>query len=43
MAATSQDIANLIMRVALRDRAAFRTLYERTNAKLFGVTLRILK
>jgi RNA polymerase sigma-70 factor (ECF subfamily) len=43
MAATSQDIANLIMRVALRDRAAFRTLYERTSAKLFGVTLRILR
>ncbi|WP_137150035.1 sigma-70 family RNA polymerase sigma factor [Devosia sp. FKR38] len=39
----SQDIADLISRCALRDRAAFRTLYERTSAKLFGVTLRILK
>ncbi|MDB5562617.1 MAG: sigma-70 family polymerase sigma factor [Hyphomicrobiales bacterium] len=27
----------------MRDRTAFRTLYERTSAKLFGVTLRILK
>jgi RNA polymerase sigma-70 factor, ECF subfamily len=39
----SQDIADLISRCALRDRAAFRSLYERTSAKLFGVTLRILK
>lgn len=39
----SQDIADLIARCALRDRAAFRALYERTSAKLFGVTLRILK
>ena len=40
---SSQDIAELISRCALRDRAAFRLLYERTSAKLFGVTLRILK
>lgn len=33
----------MIGRCALRDRAAFRSLYERTNAKLFGVVLRILK
>src|SRR3954467_3295730 len=39
----SQDIADLIARCAMRDRAAFRTLYERTSAKLFGVVLRILK
>lgn len=39
----SQEIADLIARCALRDRAAFRTLYERTSAKLFGVTLRILR
>lgn len=39
----AQDIAELIARCALRDRSAFRTLYERTSAKLFGVTLRILK
>jgi RNA polymerase sigma-70 factor (ECF subfamily) len=40
---SSNDIAELIGRCALRDRAAFRALYERTCAKLFGVTLRILK
>ena len=39
----SQEIAELIARCAIRDRSAFRTLYERTSAKLFGVTLRILK
>jgi RNA polymerase sigma-70 factor (ECF subfamily) len=37
------DIAVLLSRVAMRDRAAFKTLYSRTSAKLFGVTLRILK
>lgn len=37
------DIADLITRCSLRDRAAFRTLYQRTSAKLFGVVLRILK
>ena len=40
---TASDIAGLISRTALRDRAAFRDLYTRTSAKLFGVTLRILK
>jgi RNA polymerase sigma-70 factor, ECF subfamily len=39
----SRDIADLIARCALRDRDAFRTLYDRTSAKLFGVVLRILK
>lgn len=39
----SRDIAELILRCALRDRKAFRTLYERTSAKLFGVALRILR
>lgn len=43
MAAESSDIADLIARTALRDRQAFRSLYQRTSAKLFGVTLRILK
>ena len=37
------DIADLIMRCSLRDRRAFRTLYERTSAKLYGVVLRILR
>ena len=41
--ADASDIADLIARCALRDRAAFRLLYERTSAKLFGVALRILK
>lgn len=43
MAHTSSDITRLIERVALRDRAAFAILYERTSSKLFGVTLRILR
>jgi len=43
MQTPSPDIADLLARCALRDRSAFRTLYERTSAKLFGVVLRILK
>ena len=44
MASTpSAEIADLIARCALRDRQAFRELYQRTSAKLFGVSLRILK
>src|SRR3569623_2856674 len=43
MGSDTADIANLIARCALRDRAAFRDLYGRTNAKLYGVTLRILR
>lgn len=43
MQTQSQDIADLIARCALRDRAAFRSLYDRTSAKLFGVVLRILR
>src|SRR3954453_12251885 len=39
----SSDIADLIARCALRDRTAFRDLYQRTSAKLFGVSLRILR
>lgn len=42
MTQSASDIARLIERVALRDRDAFATLYARTSAKLFGVTLRIL-
>ena len=38
----SKEIEKLIMRVALRDRAAFRQLYDKTSAKLFGICLRIL-
>jgi RNA polymerase sigma-70 factor (ECF subfamily) len=43
MSQSTADIADLIARTALRDRAAFRDLYQRTSAKLFGVTLRILR
>jgi RNA polymerase sigma-70 factor (ECF subfamily) len=43
MQGTADDIVALLGRCALRDRAAFRRLYERTSAKLFGVTLRILR
>lgn len=44
---TSEDarheIADLILRVALRDRLAFDRLYAATSAKLFGTCLRVLK
>jgi len=43
MAGSAADIEKLITRTALRDRAAFSLLYHSTSAKLFGVTLRILK
>ena len=43
MGSDTADIADLIARCALRDRGAFRDLYGRTSAKLYGVTLRILK
>ncbi|MDO6587942.1 sigma-70 family RNA polymerase sigma factor [Salipiger sp. 1_MG-2023] len=36
------EIEDLISRIAMGDRAAFRTLYGRTSAKLFGVCLRVL-
>lgn len=37
-----QEIAQLIVRTALRDRQAFDQLYRATSAKLFGTCLRIL-
>jgi RNA polymerase sigma-70 factor (ECF subfamily) len=43
MTTNSSDLADLIARTALRDRAAFRDLHRRTSAKLFGVCLRILR
>ena len=43
MSQSTADIADLIARTALRDRNAFRLLYQRTSAKLFGVALRILR
>jgi RNA polymerase sigma-70 factor (ECF subfamily) len=39
----ADGIEELIGRVSLGDRTAFRHLYDRTNAKLFGVCLRILR
>lgn len=39
----SDEIAELIARVAIGDQKAFRQLYDRTSSKLFGVCLRILK
>jgi len=43
MSVGGDEIAGLLSRCALRDRQAFAALYGRTSAKLFGVTLRILK
>jgi RNA polymerase sigma-70 factor, ECF subfamily len=40
---TPKEIENLIGRIALGDRAAFRALYAATSAKLFGICLRVLK
>lgn len=37
------QISDLILRVALRDRMAFDQLYAATSAKLFGTCLRVLK
>lgn len=38
----AEDISKLIVRVSMRDRAAFDLLYRQTSAKLYGVCLRIL-
>lgn len=38
----TQDITRLIVRVSMKDRAAFDLLYKQTSAKLFGVCLRVL-
>ncbi|MBO9192865.1 sigma-70 family RNA polymerase sigma factor [Rhizobium sp. 16-449-1b] len=40
---TSEEIAELIGRVAMRDRKAFVALYRETSPKLFAICLRILK
>lgn len=39
---TDDPIANLLIRIARQDRAAFRDLYSATASKLMGVLLRIL-
>jgi RNA polymerase sigma-70 factor (ECF subfamily) len=38
----SDDLSNLLRRIATRDAAAFAALYKQTNAKLYGVVARIL-
>ena len=37
------ELAELLAEVSRGDQAAFRTLYDRTSAKLFGVVLRIVR
>lgn len=39
----ANDIADLINRVAVGDRAAFASLYKATNPRLFSICLRILR
>lgn len=41
--ATTDEIEEMISRIALGDRAAFSRLYDCTSAKLFGICLRVLK
>jgi RNA polymerase sigma-70 factor, ECF subfamily len=41
--ARTDDIEDLIARVALGERQAFSALYDSTSAKLFGVALRVLQ
>jgi RNA polymerase sigma-70 factor (ECF subfamily) len=38
----AQDLGALLTRIANRDRAAFAVLYRQTNAKLYGVVIRIV-
>jgi RNA polymerase sigma-70 factor (ECF subfamily) len=38
----SDDLNNLLSRIATRDAVAFASLYKQTNAKLYGVVARIL-
>ena len=40
---TTDSLDDLLARTGLGDRAAFKVVYERTSAKLFGICLRILK
>ena len=43
MQPTSQQLAELMTRVARRDRSAFASVYRATSAKLLGVIIRILR
>ena len=36
------ELARLLLQVAARDRVAFAALYKQSNAKLYGVIVRIL-
>jgi RNA polymerase sigma-70 factor (ECF subfamily) len=38
----SEELSGLMQRVAARDAASLRTLYERTSGKLYGICLRLL-
>src|SRR4029077_19361171 len=40
---TSEEIGELMARVARQDKAAFAALYRATGGKLFGIALRILR
>lgn len=42
MLGSSRDLADVLGRVASRDRDAFQILYEATSAKLYGIIVRIL-
>ena len=42
-AGDASDLARLLGRVAAGDSTAFRAVYERTSAKLYGISLRLLK
>lgn len=39
----SEELSQLLARIALRDRAAFRTLHDACAPKLFGICLRLLR
>ena len=41
-AGAGDDLTGLLIRIAARDAAAFSSLYQQTNAKLYGVVARIL-
>jgi RNA polymerase sigma-70 factor, ECF subfamily len=41
-AGAGDDVTGLLIRIAARDAAAFSSLYQQTNAKLYGVVARIL-
>ena len=42
MTPAQQNLVNLMLAVAARDRIAFAALYKATSAKLYGIIVRIL-